>query len=475
MLEPIVASTKSFVDEMPKAKRKAYGQFFTTELTARFMASLFHIDTSLKEIRILDAGAGTGILTAALLEKIVSYCYKGSVHLVCYENDDSVLSLLKENLNLLAKQCKFTFEIRNDNYLTTNAIDEKFDYIIGNPPYKKISKDADETHAFEHVCHGSPNLYFLFLTRAIETLKDGQELVYIIPRSWTSGAYFAKFRKYLFSNCVIEHIHLFDSRDKVFGGESVLQETMILKIRKTTQKPQKVMVTSSSTSEFYDVRMFEAPYEVVVAKNLYVFLVTNSKDAAILSRLSKLNETLSSLNHPMKTGLIVDFRTKEVLRDSPDSDTYPLLYAKHIKNGRISWPSGSGDEYICTDRRSFLQENTNYLLVKRFTAKEEKRRLQCGVYLKTDLPNYKYLSTQNKVNFIKCESPEIAYGMYALLNSTIYDSYYRVLNGSTQVNSTEVNNMPVPDIDTIASMGKSIMGEDLTEENCNKVINEWIL
>lgn len=78
----------------------------------------------------------------------------------------------------------------------------------------------------------APNLYFLFWAMGIHNLKDGQELVYIVPRSWTSGAYFRRFREYLFDNCVITDIHLFERRDKVFDGESVLQETMIVKVKK---------------------------------------------------------------------------------------------------------------------------------------------------------------------------------------------------------------------------------------------------
>ncbi|MDQ9766372.1 SAM-dependent methyltransferase, partial [Acinetobacter baumannii] len=76
---------------MPKTQRKAYGQFFTPELTARFMASLFHIDTSLTEIRILDTGAGTGVLSAAIVERIIQIGYNGHIHLVCYENDKNVI------------------------------------------------------------------------------------------------------------------------------------------------------------------------------------------------------------------------------------------------------------------------------------------------------------------------------------------------------------------------------------------------
>lgn len=474
MLKEVIATTNTFMDAMPKAQRKEYGQFFTTELTARFMAELFTIDITSPVLHILDAGAGTGVLSAALIERIVKLGYEGHIHLVCYETDDKVLPLLVKNLTTISDGVDLAFEVRQENYLTTPSRDEKFDLIIGNPPYKKIGKDAPEAKAMPHVCHGAPNLYFLFWAKAIETLKDNQELVYIIPRSWTSGAYFAKFREFLFSSCIITHLHLFASRDKVFDGESVLQETIIVKVKKTIDVPEFVKITSSATSDFADVREFSAPYNVVVSNKQYVFLVTDEEESATLNRLANMDKTLTSIDLPMKTGIIVDFRTRDVLRNEPVENTFPLLYSQHIKNGRVVWPVGKEDEYICTERAGFLQDNTNYLLVKRFTAKEEKRRLQCGIYLSSDHPEYTHISTQNKVNFIKCDKPEIAYGLFVLMNSTIYDTYYRILNGSTQVNSTEINNMPVPDIATISAMGEQLMKCTLSEENCNTIIEQWI-
>ena len=176
----------------------------------------------------------------------------------------------------------------------------------------------------------------------------------------------------------------------------------------------------------------------------------------------------------MKTGLIVDYRTREVLLSQSSDNTFPLLYSQHIQNGRVEWPIGKADEYICTDRPGLLQENANYLLVKRLTAKEERRRLQCGIYLQSDHAEFKFLSTNNKVNFIKCNTPELAYGLYVLLNSRWYDTYYRILNGSTQVNSNEINQMPVPDLPTIKAMGAQLMGKELTEANCNQILEQWL-
>ena len=375
------------------------------------------------------------------------------------------------------------YEIRIENYLTSqNFIKkdlykrdaEKYDMIIGNPPYLKIAKDAPEAIAMPEVCHGAPNLYFLFWAMGINNLKDNEEMVYIIPRSWTSGAYFERFRRYLFSHCVITNIHIFGSRNKVFDGESVLQETMIVKVKKTREKPQFVKMSSCETSDFSDIRYYDVDYNIIVSPNQFVFLVTSPEESEILSRVNSQPNTLSSDDLPMRTGLIVDFRTREVLRDNDEDGSYPLFYSNHIKNGRVSWPIGREAEYIMTDKSGYLQENTDYLFVKRFTSKEEKRRLQCGIYLKADHSQYKYISTQNKINYIKCDTPEMAYGLFVLLNSTLYDSYYRILNGSTQVNSTEINMMPVPPKDSSMEMGRELIGMELTEQNCDKIVNRWI-
>ncbi|MCM1077463.1 MAG: Eco57I restriction-modification methylase domain-containing protein [Bacteroides sp.] len=483
ILAEVVRNTNDFIANVPKSKRKKFGQFFTAASTARFMANLFKIDSSKNHLELLDAGAGTGILSAALLDYIFKNGFKGSVHLTCYETDGDVLPILEKNLLLAKETYRIDFSIRKENYITSqyfgvNSLiaddSDKYDYVIGNPPYLKISRDAPEAKVMPDVCHGAPNLYFLFWAMGIYNLKPEQELVYIIPRSWTSGAYFKKFRSYLFCQGVITDVHLFESRDKVFDGESVLQETIIVKVKKTTKKPDNISITTSSTSDFSDLKQFTAPYDTVIPKNQFVYLVTDKVEADVLERVNKLPNTLPDIKMRMQTGLIVDFRTRQVLRDTIEDGAFPLLYSQHIKDGRVIWPLGKEGEVIKTDRISFLQENSDFLLVKRFTAKEEKRRLQCGIYLKQKYKQFAYISTQNKVNFVKCDSPCITYGLYVLLNSTLYDTYYRILNGSTQVNSTEVNMMPMPEREVIEAMGRELMHQELTEANCNKIIDRWI-
>ena len=303
-------------------------------------------------------------------------------------------------------------------------------------------------------------------------------MVYITPRSWTSGAYFESFRKYLISNTSLERIHLFESRTDVFDKESVLQETMIFKLKKQQKHSPKVTIsTTNGNGDFSKIHHFEAPYDTVVSPlTNYVYLPANKENLKVLKTISSFGNTLPSLGMKMKTGLVVDFRVPELLESEKSENNVPLFYSRHIKEGKVSFPAGIEHEFVSNEKQSLLQKNRNYLFVKRFTSKEEKRRLQSGIYLKRKFPGYQFISTQNKINFIDGEeelSECTVYGLYVLFNSTLYDSYYRILNGSTQVNSTEVNAMPIPNMLQIQEMGRMLIkSKDFSEENCDEILQE---
>ena len=104
--------------------------------------------------------------------------------------------------------------------------------------------------------------------------------------------------------------------------------------------------------------------------------------------------------------------------------------------------------------------------------------MQYGVYLSRKHPEHTLISTQNKINFIggmRELSDCIVYGLYVIFNSTLYDSYYRVINGSTQVNSTEINSIPVPDIPVIEAMGKALIkARNMSETSCNEILARYV-
>lgn len=494
MIEYALDSTKKFLENMPKTKRKKKGQFFTSIETAMFMASMFNVNENKTIISVLDPGAGTGILSVAFIDRLYRETLCSKIELTCYETDSDVLPVLRSNLEYVKMQLGdiIEYEIIEEDYIVSQGNDfqgnlfasensVKYDYIIANPPYLKISRDDPAAVAMPQVVHGAPNLYFLFAAMSLFNLEDNAEMVYIIPRSWTSGAYFRSFRKYLLNHGIIERIHLFVSRNRVFGSEDVLQETMIILIRKTTTKPRNVLISSTCSSyDFEKITKLDVPYDAVVSgEEMYVYLPVNNEEIEVIKKINTYHSTMPDEGIKMKTGIVVDFRQWDELRSEPGEHTLPLFYSQHIREGRVNHqPSGKEFDWIIDEKPGLIQKNKNYVFIKRFTAKEERRRLQCGIYSPDDFKEYEYIGTQNKINYVdKIDGSEMdqqtTYGIFALLNSTLFDVYYRILNGSTQVNSTEINNIPVPPASMIRKIGERIiLTKDLSTENCDRVLSE---
>ena len=176
IIDYVIESTSKYIEQMPKKVRKKNGHFFTSKETALFMASLFDLSPSLKEISILDPGAGSGILTAALVQRIIDIDKIKEIKITCYETNDDILELLNKNLSWIKDNSplKIEYKVLKDNYITSQTLEyndmlgaciepEKYDLIIGNPPYLKIGKMSEEALAMQDICYGAPNLYFLFM------------------------------------------------------------------------------------------------------------------------------------------------------------------------------------------------------------------------------------------------------------------------------------------------------------------------
>jgi adenine-specific DNA-methyltransferase len=148
MLNYIIDKTDVFISSKTKVKRKSFGQFFTSKETARFMAELFSAPAK-DTVKILDPGAGSGILSAAAVEIIEKqHGQVKNIELTCYENNADVWPLLEANLEYMKRssKLKLTATIIKDDYLLSQADDfsmslfasacpQKYDWVIGNPPY----------------------------------------------------------------------------------------------------------------------------------------------------------------------------------------------------------------------------------------------------------------------------------------------------------------------------------------------------
>ncbi len=460
-----------------RSDRSKIGQFLTPAKTAAFMASLFSWGKG--EVRILDPGAGAGVLFGKCVEALTSLKRRSSsIQIVAYENDERILPYLTETL----KQCKsicersrmpFCGEIREEDFVAAAARQAKgglfssqgdrFTHVIINPPYKKINGQSSTKRLLTSAGVEVSNLYAAFVWLAARMLEPGGQLVAITPRSFCNGPYFRRFRVALLNMMSLRRIHVFESRNKAFGDDDVLQENVIYHAVLNENKPECVVISSSEGLDFDKASTLSVPYEHVVLpgdRDVFIHLALTSADERVMDRMQCFSTPLHRLGLDVSTGRIVDFRAREHLRAQPEEGTAPLIYPIHFDEGFIHWPVMPGKKpnaiVVSEKTRDLLVTSGHYVLTKRFSAKEERRRVAAAIYDPSGI-NAPVVGFENHLNYFHSRGkalPEtLAKGLTLYLNSSLFDRYFRLFNGHTQVNATDLRKMQYPSHEQLLRLG----------------------
>ncbi|MFV8068459.1 MULTISPECIES: BsuBI/PstI family type II restriction endonuclease [unclassified Enterobacter cloacae complex] len=481
----------------PKTK-SALGQFMTPAPICLFMASLF--DEIEGDVKLLDPGCGVGSLSAAFIDRALTSKVK-SIELDAFDIEDVMLPFLDKTLNACSKARKgfLSYKINKVDYiidtslLVKNLVSsediETYSHVIMNPPYKKILSSSQHRIALSSAGIETVNLYSGFVALALKRLKKGGELVAIIPRSFCNGPYYQPFREQLISETAIKHIHIFDTRNTAFAEDEVLQENIIIHCVKGVPQGQ-VTITSSPTSDFQlddetgqitatDMTLRKVSIEKIVNpadKQKFIHIAASPREQDIIERLSPFTSTLEDLNIQVSTGPVVNFRLREDLRESIDSESVPLLFPQHL-NGKVIWPlDGKKPNAIRVSAlsRPWLWKNKgNFLIVKRFSSKEEKRRIVATLY-DSSLPG-DMIGFENKTNVFHIKKvgmdADLARGLYVYLNCTLLDKYYRQFGGHTQVNASDLRSIHYPPLEVLRKMGSELGDEVLSQNQIDEIIN----
>jgi adenine-specific DNA-methyltransferase len=477
--------------------RRELGQFFTPLEVARFMARLAR--PGRKARYVLDPGAGVGILACALCEELQA----GPVHIDAYEIDLGLAYLLRATLEnaqewLSHKGVALTFTIHETDFVTENAVylsettlfdsspPRTYDVAVLNPPYFKLGKSDPRARAASEIVHGQPNIYALFMGITASLLADRGVMVSITPRSFTTGDYFRRFREHLFSRVAPEAIHLFDSRKDAFREDSVLQENVILRARKAKPESVKTVRVSASggIADLKRRRSRAIPLASVLdvrSKDFVFHIPADENDEEILKFVRTWPEGLRSLGLAVSTGPVVAFRSREFLEDEEGDSTVPLLWLHHVRPMAVTWPliGKRKPQHIRDEHtsRKLLLPSENYVVLRRFSAKEESRRLVAAPLFGMALSKTT-IGLENHLNYVYRMrghlSREEAAGLAAVLGSSLLDRYFRVSNGNTQVNATELRALPLPSLRLVESIGKELMHArpTLVGEAADQIVTE---
>ncbi len=450
-------------------KHKAHlGQFMTPANVASFMAKLFPKST-IRKCRLLDAGAGLGALSCAFLHRwaIGGFPFAG-VEVTAYEIDPAIRSYLTKALAQYTAQLPVTTRVIEGDFIeivTGNDIPKKgnFTHAILNPPYKKINSDSAHRHALRSVGIETVNLYSAFVALALSLMAPGGQLVAIIPRSFCNGPYYKPFRDFILARAAIRHIHLFDSRNKAFMDDAVLQENVIILLERS-KKQGPVSISTSTDDSFSDLATRTHEFaSIVFADDPERFIhVPTSAALSPFETSSAIRLTLEDLKIKVSTGPVVDFRMSKHLREMPEPGSVPLLYPVHFSGSHTKWPQPDIRKpnaiVLNSETERWLYPNGFYCVVRRFSSKEERRRIVASVIDPACFPEAVMLGIENHLNVFhdgRKGLPEaLARGLAAFLNTTPVDEHFRRFSGHTQVNATDLKLMKYPSRSALNVLGK---------------------
>jgi len=501
--DSLMASVETYRREASlrlEARRRALmGQFLTPASVAMFMARM--IECKKPVVRLLDPGAGLGSLSAAFVAEMCRRQIRpDAIAVTACELDPMLIDYLRSTLELckaVSEDAGIRFEARilAKDFLEVGANtfvgdffsageNERFDCAILNPPYRKIRAESHERKLLRAIGLETSNLYTGFLAVTSRFLTPDGEMVAITPRSFCNGPYFEPFRRFFLKEMRFRRIHVFDARDRAFADDAVLQENIVFRSVKTMEPLGEVVVSSSLDPGDPNPRVRTIRHDDLVRPgdpHVFIHIVPDGDGDSIRRQILNLDSTLADLGLTISTGRVVDFRAKHLLRAQPGRDTVPLIYPCHLQGGFVDWPNGRTRKAnalaVGQGAEDLLVPQGHYVLVKRFSTKEERRRVVAAVYDPERVPSDR-VAFENHLNYYHIRGSglpvTIAKGLAAFLNSTLVDSYFRQFSGHTQVNAADLRSFRYPARDKLVAIGRRIGKSFPDQQELDHLVGEVI-
>ena len=484
---------------------KEHGQFLTPPNTAHYMAKRLgqiHSDAT-----IIEPAIGSGVLACAVIEKLIKENQPTEIWLDAYETDEELCDVARDVLTLASKKAeqrgiKIHWQVFQEDFVLACLPEHQpslfgreqsrrktYDFVISNPPYFKLNAEDKRVKAIAGQINGHTNIYTIFIALSTKLLVSKGKACFIVPRSFCSGVYFSEFRRDLLRDVTPLAIHVFQSRNDVFKGDKVLQENVIFSFEKLS-KPKEQRYWAGSINISISKDDSELKENVINRQvsfqhflndrdgQVFFRLPTGIHDEQILDAVDHWDGTLEKYGWQVSTGRVVPFRAEHLLKEklTIGNGTVPLLWMQNVKPYYVEYPLNQFDkpQAISTQDAELLVPNSNYVLLRRFSSKEDRRRLISAPLIGKDF-NFEQIGFENHLNFIYSRRsvllPSEALGLSALFNSAIVDRYFRIVNGNTQVNAAELRILSLPPVEVIRSIGEKIQQiQNPTAEKADNII-----
>jgi adenine-specific DNA-methyltransferase len=462
---------------LPREHRAALGVYYTPPaLAARLISQATAAGVDWTRCRVLDPACGGGAFLAPVARRIVdelSGCNPRvlleniSARLRGYEIDPFGAWLSQVSLDaVLLPVCR---DARSSSPVLVTVCDslercpppERFDLVIGNPPYGRVRLDPRQRERFKRSLFGHANVYGLFTDLALQFVRPGGVIAFVTPASFLAGEYFKNLRSLLGASAPPWNIDFVDVRKGVF--DDVLQETVLATYRQgAAVEPVSIHEIALTGCEGLTVEK-AGDFSLPVDHSLPWLLPRNSGQARLVAVLAGMSHRLADWGYAVSTGPLVWNRHKDQLAHEHGRRRYPLVWAEAVTaDGRFVWRAKKKNHAPWFEIRAgddCLIIKAPCVLVQRTTAKEQHRRLIAAALPASFLRRHGAAVVENHLNMLRpiVDPPPVAPDVLAaFLNSGAADRAFRCISGSVAVSAYELETLPLPAPEALRALSRLV-------------------
>nr|WP_293859710.1 N-6 DNA methylase [Sphingomonas sp. SCN 67-18] len=465
-------------------RRKALSAYFTPPVLAT--ATLDAIRPFLEAGRaptILDPACGGGSFLVPTARRLIDAhvaaglditqaCAQATGQLQGIEVDPGLAAL---SGNLLGRMIRREYGIQQDtsgivrcaNTLAT-SLDHGFDLIIGNPPYSKLFRsglDQLTEAAGRADLGGHTNLYALFVIKALDWLKPGGGLAFVLPTSFVAGPYFAGLRHEIRKRARVVELAMHQQREDLFIDAT--QDVCLLVLQRhgpgVADDYHYRLGWIDAAGQRTALGTASAPAD---GEPWHLPVALAGTATAHHHQLIAVNaaSTLETYGYRIRVGKVVPTRERALLHAEHAEGRVPVLWASDIRvngsfrfqsgtrTGKFAWYAPINPEsaaYVCRGRAVLVQRTSN---------RDQRRRLNAAPVTKSFATQHKrdgYVA-ENHVIVLEplSTTPMVSQEVLArLLNSEVVNARFSAVSGSFSVSARLLARLALPDPSTLPELG----------------------
>ncbi len=387
-------ATKDWMETATIESKRSLGQFMSPKPLREYLLNQLNIADGSK---VLDPSVGTG----EFLNDVKKRC--PGAKLYGWDIDKNILEYAEK----LVPTAKF-------RHISSLSIPEKerYDFVIGNPPYFQLKLGRAEKAFYQEVISGRPNIFALFFKVGIEALKPGGEMAYIVPPSMNAGAYFKNLRRFITQDNHVRHLKIFQKTDFFYDAQTPIQIIVVKKCKGTSQHSHVIKDRYSGKE-----------------------LVLLTENATTDQKKFCNHVSLYSLGFEAVTGSVIWNENKSKLTNEKKKDCIPLLYARNIANSEIVLSNDDRrPQFIKTDK--WLKGKA--IVVNRIIGSVGKGSIKCAL-----VKDGFVFVAENHLNVIR-PNPKVQQKMsieklFGIINNERFINVAISITGNSQLSASEWN------------------------------------